>query len=109
MNVQTDAQRKQNSYLTATFAKVIELLDNAGPGIQMHIFCHANLPTVLTSLLMLVCVSDYAAEWSRLNIYRRHFESSCGVPSTVKDGRSESRRDASSFANGSSSQRQVLE
>ncbi|EGZ30179.1 hypothetical protein PHYSODRAFT_310222 [Phytophthora sojae] len=77
VNVQTDAQRKQNSYLTATFAKVIELLDNAGP--------------------------DYAAEWSRLNIYRRHFESSCGVPSTVKDGRSESRRDASSFANGSSS------
>ncbi|KAG7377084.1 hypothetical protein PHYPSEUDO_012177 [Phytophthora pseudosyringae] len=77
VNVQTDAQRKQNSYLTGTFAKVIELLDNAGP--------------------------DYAAEWSRLNIYRRHFESSCGVPSTVKDGRSEYRRAANSYANGNSS------
>lgn len=32
VNVQTDAHRKQNSYLTGTFAKVIELLDNAGPG-----------------------------------------------------------------------------
>ncbi|KAH7488151.1 uncharacterized protein KRP23_2109 [Phytophthora ramorum] len=77
VNVQTDAVRKQNSYLTSTFAKVIELLDNAGP--------------------------DYAAEGSRLNIYRRHFESSCGVPSSVKDGRSEPRRTASSYANGSSS------
>ncbi|GMF58492.1 unnamed protein product [Phytophthora fragariaefolia] len=48
-------------------------------------------------------VVDYAAEWSRLNIYRRHFESSCGVPSSVKDGRSDSRRAASSYANGSSS------
>ncbi|KAE8993025.1 hypothetical protein PF011_g17307 [Phytophthora fragariae] len=77
VNVQTDVLRKQNSYLTATFAKVIELFDNAGP--------------------------DYAAEWSRLNIYRRHFESSCGVPSSVKDGRTEPRRAVSSFTNGSSS------
>ncbi|CAH0480804.1 unnamed protein product [Peronospora belbahrii] len=66
VNVQTDTQRKQNSYLTGTFAKVIELLDNAVP--------------------------EYAAEWSRLNIYRRHFESSCGLPSSVKDGLGESRR-----------------
>ncbi|KAF4316932.1 hypothetical protein BBO99_00004632 [Phytophthora kernoviae] len=58
VNVQTDALRKLNSYLTDTLPKVIELLDNAGP--------------------------DYAAEWSRLNIYRRHFESSCGRPSTPK-------------------------
>ncbi|KAG6954261.1 hypothetical protein JG688_00012453 [Phytophthora aleatoria] len=77
VNVQTDAQRKQNSYLTGTFAEIIELLDNAGP--------------------------EYAAEWSRLNIYRRHFESSCGVPSSVKDGRNESRRASNSYANGSSS------
>ncbi|ETL25729.1 hypothetical protein AM587_10004311 [Phytophthora nicotianae] len=77
VNVQTDTQRKQNSYLTGTFAKVIELLDNAGP--------------------------EYAAEWSRLNIYRRHFESTCGVPSTVKDGRSDSRRSSNSHANGNGS------
>ncbi|EEY63718.1 uncharacterized protein PITG_02196 [Phytophthora infestans T30-4] len=77
VNVQTDAQRKQNSYLTATFAKIIELLDNAGP--------------------------EYAAEWSRLNIYRRHFESSCGVPSTVKEGRNDSRRFTNSYANGNGS------
>jgi hypothetical protein len=32
VNVQTDVLRKQNSYLTGTFPKVIELLDNAGPG-----------------------------------------------------------------------------
>ncbi|KAG7394440.1 hypothetical protein PHYBOEH_005173 [Phytophthora boehmeriae] len=76
VNVQTDLSRKQNSYLTDTFPKVIELLDNAGP--------------------------DYAAEWSRLNIYRRHFESSCGRPSTVKDGRNEPRRNSNSQANGSS-------
>lgn len=45
-------------------------------------------------LLLLLCHSrtgvhrtDYAAEWSRLNLYRRHFESACGVPSTFKDAR----------------------
>ncbi|CAI5738799.1 unnamed protein product [Peronospora destructor] len=43
---------------------------------------------------------EYAAEWSRLNLYRRQFESSCGVPSTVKDGHGESRRSASSYSNG---------
>eukprot|EP00644_Phytophthora_capsici_P005375 jgi/Phyca11/4367/fgenesh1_pm.PHYCAscaffold_1_\ len=74
VNVQTDAQRKQNSYLTSTFPKITELFENAGP--------------------------EYQAEWSRLNIYRRHFESSCGVPSTVKNSRNESRRSAS---NGTSS------
>lgn len=72
VNVQTDSARKENSYLTSTFPKIIELLDNAG--------------------------QDYAAEWSRLNIYRRHFESSCGVPSTVH----EMRRSSGNFANGSS-------
>lgn len=77
VNIQTDAQRKQNSFLTGTFAKINELLDNAGP--------------------------DYAAEWSRLNIYRRHFESSCGVPSTVTDNRNEFRRTANNQANGNSS------
>ncbi|RLN89366.1 hypothetical protein BBJ28_00012947 [Nothophytophthora sp. Chile5] len=75
VNVQTDAARKQNAFLTSMFPKAIELLDNAGP--------------------------DYAAEWSRLNIYRRHFESSCGVPSTVKEGRTEARRASNSHANGS--------
>ncbi|OWZ15117.1 hypothetical protein PHMEG_00011299 [Phytophthora megakarya] len=75
VNVQTDPQRKQNSYLTGTFAKITELLDNS---------------------------PEYAAEWSRLNIYRRHFESSCGVPSTVKEGRSESRRPSNSHVNGNS-------
>uniref|UniRef100_M4B3R3 Uncharacterized protein n=1 Tax=Hyaloperonospora arabidopsidis (strain Emoy2) TaxID=559515 RepID=M4B3R3_HYAAE len=68
VNVQTDAERKLNSYLTGTFVKVIELLDKAG--------------------------SEYAAESSRLNVYRRHFESSCGVPSTVKDGRKKVRQPA---------------
>ncbi|KAI9911187.1 hypothetical protein PsorP6_008742 [Peronosclerospora sorghi] len=77
VNVQTDAQRKLNSYLTETLPKVVELLENAGP--------------------------DYAAEWSRLNIYRRHFESSCGVPSTVKDGQNESRQVTSNFSNGNAS------
>ncbi|POM68019.1 Hypothetical protein PHPALM_15870 [Phytophthora palmivora] len=69
-NVQTDTQRKQESYLTSTLVKVIEMLENPGP--------------------------DYGAEWSRLNIYRRHFESTCGVPSTVKETRSEPRRAANS-------------
>lgn len=27
--------------------------------------------------------TEYAADWSRLNIYRRHFESSCGIPTTA--------------------------
>ncbi|CAI5702891.1 unnamed protein product [Peronospora effusa] len=77
VNVQTDAQRKQNSYITGTFAMIIELLDKAGP--------------------------DYAAEWSRLNLYRRQFESCCGVSSTVKDGCGESRRAANSYSNGNGS------
>ena len=32
VNVQTDAERNRNSYLTETFAKVIDLLDGAGSG-----------------------------------------------------------------------------
>ncbi|GLE03795.1 hypothetical protein PINS_up012697 [Pythium insidiosum] len=59
VNVQTDAARKQNSYLCVTLVKLSEFLDNSS--------------------------SDFAADWSRINIYRRHFESSCGVPSTAKD------------------------
>ncbi|CEG42464.1 yth domain containing 2 [Plasmopara halstedii] len=77
VNIQTDAQRKQNSYLTGTFVKVISILENAGP--------------------------DYAAEWSRLNIYRRHFESSCGVPSSVNDGRSDFRRTVNNHMNDNNS------
>ncbi|GMF32652.1 unnamed protein product [Phytophthora lilii] len=56
----------------------------------------------IANLWFCVLSLDYAAEWSRLNIYRRHFESSCGVPSTVKEARTESRRTTSSYSNGSS-------
>lgn len=36
VSVQTDAARKQNSYIAPTLPKAIELLDNAGPG-KYHI------------------------------------------------------------------------
>ncbi|DBA00559.1 TPA: hypothetical protein N0F65_006463 [Lagenidium giganteum] len=52
VNVQTDAARKQNSFLNEAIHRLVEFLDNAG--------------------------SEYAPEWSKLNIYRRHFESTCG-------------------------------
>jgi hypothetical protein len=64
VNVQTDEQRKQNAFLTETLVKLTEFLDNSNP--------------------------DYAAEWSRLNIFRRHFESACGVSTTVKESRAAS-------------------
>lgn len=48
-------------------------------------------------------MSEYASEWSRINIYRRHFESACGIPSTAKEERSNG--DASSYNNGASSLR----
>lgn len=46
---------------------------------------------------------DYATEWSRINLYRRHFESACGVPSTAKEGRLNGSDANSSYHNGSSS------
>ncbi|TMW56218.1 hypothetical protein Poli38472_008866 [Pythium oligandrum] len=61
INVQTDATRKQNAFLGETLVKLVDLLENSGP--------------------------EFSAEWSRLNIFRRHFESTCGIPSTVKETR----------------------
>ncbi|KAF1330981.1 hypothetical protein FI667_g4723, partial [Globisporangium splendens] len=76
VNVQTDAARKQNAYLCETIPRLIELLENAG--------------------------SEYATEWSRINLYRRHFESTCGVPSTFKDTRHASSSNGSSTPSTSS-------
>ncbi|KAJ0399848.1 hypothetical protein ATCC90586_005390 [Pythium insidiosum] len=79
VNVQTDAARKQHAYLCVTLVKLSEFLDNSSP--------------------------DFAADWSRVNIYRRHFESSCGVPSTAKDtARAEPKIVASNGARASAKQ-----